>query len=87
VTINLRNPRTDELIRKLAETRGIGLTEAVHEAVEEALKRDGLADPNPGETLLERLRPLHEKMRKYKRTGEVADKKFFDELWGQGDDN
>ena len=37
MTINLRNSETDKLIRKLAARRGVGLTEAVREAVEEAL--------------------------------------------------
>ena len=87
MTVNLRNPQTDRLIRKLAESRGIGLTEAVHEAVEEALERDGTVESDPGAALRQRLEPLFKRMRKYKRTGEVADKKFFDEMWGQGDDD
>ena len=36
MAFHIRDPRTDAVVRKLAEQRGIGLTEAVREAAEEA---------------------------------------------------
>ncbi|GAB5508278.1 MAG: hypothetical protein Rhirs2KO_34410 [Rhizobiaceae bacterium] len=86
MTINLRNQETDKLVRKLAASRGIGLTEAVHEAVEEALTRDGESAGREGAALRERLQPLFERLDRLPRTGKPTDKQFFDELWGQGDD-
>lgn len=84
MAINLRNSKTEALVRELARRRGIGLTEAVHEAVEEAVQR--AAGKAPGESLRERLQPLFERLERYPRTGQKADKAFFDEMWGQGDD-
>jgi antitoxin VapB len=86
MAIHLRKPETDRLIRRLAESRGIGLTEAVHEAVEEALHRDEMSEAEQGRLLRERLAPLLESLDQLPRTGEKADKRFFDEMWGQEDD-
>ena len=85
MALNLRNRQTERLVRELARRRGVGLTEAVHEAVEEAMKRDGMPDRTPGEALRERLQPLFDRLDRYPRTGEKADKAFFDDLWGQGE--
>lgn len=38
--LNIKNPDTEAAIRELATTRGVGLTEAVDQAVREALGRD-----------------------------------------------
>ncbi|MCB1713447.1 MAG: type II toxin-antitoxin system VapB family antitoxin [Candidatus Riesia sp.] len=86
MTINLRNSETDKLIRKLAARRGVGLTEAVREAVEEALARDEESASQQGEALRERLAPLFARLDRLPRTGKRTDKQFFDEMWGQGDD-
>jgi antitoxin VapB len=86
LALNLRNRETERLVREYAHRRGLGLTEAVHEAVENALKQDGVAEKTPGDALLERLQPLFERLDRYPRTGEKADKAFFDDLWGQGDE-
>jgi antitoxin VapB len=81
VAFHVRDPRTDALVRELARRRGIGLTEAIREAVESAL-----ADSSPDEPaalgLRQRLGPLLDRMDAYPRTGEKADKAFFDDMWG-----
>jgi antitoxin VapB len=86
MALNLRNRETERLVREYARRRGLGLTEAVHEAVEVAMRNDGTAARTPGDALLERLQPLFDRLDRYPRTGEKADKAFFDDLWGQGDE-
>lgn len=54
------------------------MTEAVRAACEEALERDNRARP-----VVERLAEIHERVRRAARTGEKADKAFFDREWGE----
>jgi antitoxin VapB len=68
-------------VRKLAAQRGIGITEAVREAAEEALERDGKKL-----SLWERTADIRARLNAHADTGFEADKAFFDDLWGQGDD-
>lgn len=84
MAFHVRDPKTDALVRELARKRGIGITEAIREAVEEALTVDAAAERKS--SLMERLRPLFDRIDRMPRTGLVADKKFFDEMWGQEDD-
>jgi antitoxin VapB len=86
MAFHVRDPKTDELVRELARKRGVGITEAIREAVEEALEADEMRS-KPQKSLRERLQPLLDRMDRLPRTGLAADKKFFDELWGQGDDD
>jgi antitoxin VapB len=84
MAFHVRDPRTDALVRELARKRGIGITEAIREAVEQALRGDAAAGEEM--PLMERLQPLFDRMDRMARTGSAADKKFFDEMWGQGDE-
>ncbi|MCK0196152.1 type II toxin-antitoxin system VapB family antitoxin [Ancylobacter sp. 6x-1] len=77
MAFHIRDPETDALVRKLAQLRGVGLTEAIHDAVEEALKRERAKTP-----LWERLQPIAERLRAHEDTGLPADKAFFDDLSG-----
>jgi antitoxin VapB len=88
VAFHVRDPKTDALVRELARKRGIGITEAIREAVEQVLAEDTAANGRTAEgSLLERLQPLFDRVDRMPRSGLVADKKFFDEMWGQeGDD-
>jgi antitoxin VapB len=88
MAIHVRDPETDALVRELARRRGIGITEAIREAVDEALKseRAGKTEDDRGVSLRERLKPLLDKVDALPRTGLAADKQFYDELWGQGED-
>jgi antitoxin VapB len=88
MAIHVRDPPTDALVRELARRRGIGITEAIRQAVDEALKseRAGKTEDERGASLRERLKPLLDKVDALPRTGLAADKQFYDELWGQGED-
>jgi antitoxin VapB len=81
MAIHVRDPETDALVRELARRRGIGITEAIREAVDEALKSKRQAD------LWQATEEIREKLKAYPETGEVVDKRFFDELWEQEDDD
>ena len=85
MAFHVRDPKTDALVRELARNRGIGLTEAIREAVEKTLADDAVGN-GVQPSLADRLKPLLDEMDRLPRTGLKADKKFFDELWGEGDD-
>jgi antitoxin VapB len=73
----VKDPATDQAVRRLAKLKGKTLTETIREAVEKEYAATDEAKP-----LRERLRPLQERIAKLPRTGEVADKAFYDELSG-----
>jgi antitoxin VapB len=85
MAFHVRDPKTDALVRELARSRGIGITEAIREAVEKSLAEDA-ARAGGRPSLAERLKPLLDEMDGLPRTGPRADKKFFDELWGEEGD-
>ena len=85
MAFHVRDPETDTLVRELARRRGIGITEAIREAVQNALAEDASGTASEPAGLREKLRPLLERMAAFPRTGDVADKAFFDDMWGQGD--
>lgn len=80
MAFHIRDTETDTLVRKLAQKRGCGLTEAVKQAVEAELRRDAKATP-----LRERLEAVQDQLAAFPDTGLAADKAFYDELSGQGD--
>ena len=81
MAIHLRDPETDELVRRLAAKKGVGITEAIREAV-----RDALGPEEQKLSLWERTADIRARIASYPDTGLKADKAFFDDLWGQGDD-
>ena len=74
MALHIRDPETDRLVRKLAEIKNVGLTEAVKLAVENELKRT---------SLLDRIRPIQDRIRARGATGLKADKAFYDSLNGE----
>jgi antitoxin VapB len=78
---HIRDAETDTKVRELARLRGVGLTEAVHQAVGEALERDTVEEP-----LIDRVRQIQQRIAARGRTGLVADKAFFDWLSGEEDE-
>lgn len=79
---HIRDPETDALVRELARRDGTTLTEAVRETVRKELKsRDEKL------SLWDRTADIRARIASYPDTGEKADKAFFDDLWGQGDDD
>jgi len=77
MTLSIRDAATDKLVRALAKRKGVGLTEAVRLAVGAELSR--LDDERP---LRERVAAIRRAVVARGRTGERADKVFFDELSG-----
>ena len=75
---HVRDSETDALVRALARRRGVTLTEAIKEAAREALDRDKVEPP-----LRDRFRKIAETLKAYPRTGDKADKTFFDDLSGK----
>lgn len=94
MAFHVRDPRTDALVRELARKRGIGITEAIREMAEKELEGirasetvRALDDRARAEELRARLRPLLEEIDTKPRSGFVPDKRFYDELWGQGSED
>lgn len=85
MAFHVRDPKTDALVRKLARSRGIGLTEAIRESVEKSLAEDA-AHRVSSQSLMEKIQPFLDEIDRFPRTGLKADKQFFDELWGEEDD-
>lgn len=77
---HVRDQEATALIRELAQRRGVGITEAVKLAARAALQEDMGADRR------RRVRDLQDRVAALPRSGLVADKAFFDDLSGQGDD-
>lgn len=75
---HVRDRQTDSLVRELADTWGVGLTEAVKLAVQRELQREREAVP-----LRTRLGALRAQVLKRPATGLQADKAFFDDLSGE----
>ncbi len=80
MAFHIRDPETDTLVRKLAERKGVGLTEAVKLAVGAELARDAAGDR------LDKVREIQARIAARGRSGLKADKAFFDDLSGQGDE-
>lgn len=79
--LHVRDENTDRLARELARRRGISITEAIREAIEEALASE---NAKPG--LWERTADLRAQVSAYPLSGETADKRFYDSLWDQEED-
>jgi antitoxin VapB len=75
--LNIRNEAVNQLADKLAARTRTSKTEAVKLALENELRRLDAAVP-----LLERIRPIQERIRSWPATGLKADKAFYDELSG-----
>lgn len=82
MSFHVRDPKTDALVRELARKRGVGLTEAIRLAVGAELER---CTDQPD--FMEEVRRLQASIASRGRSGLVADKAFFDDLSGQGDDD
>jgi len=84
MVIHVKDAETDRLVRELARSRGVGITEAIREAVAEAIETDRNAvKARSSRPLVERLKPLFERLDRLPRPPESDDKAFFDDLWGE----
>jgi len=88
MAVIVKDAYTDGRIRVLAKRRGISLTDAIKEAVDETISRDeqNMSKAERLATLRERLQPLFDRLDAMPRTGEPVDKRFYDELWGEEGD-
>lgn len=81
MALRSKDEEMDRLVRKLAQKRGVTITEAVRDAVTEAL-----AAEDHVQSLWERTASVRGRLAAIPKTGLVADKQFYDDLSGQGDD-
>ena len=75
--LQIRSDYVNELAAKLAALKKLTKTDAVKLALENELRR--IEEEKP---LLERLRPLLDRVASWPETGLEADKAFYDELSG-----
>ncbi len=78
MALHIRDDETDALVRELAARKRVGLTDAVKLAVSRELERDE-ADKAARRRKLDELLAYVDR---FPRTGEKADKAFFDDLSG-----
>ena len=73
---HVRDPETDALVRQYAEEKRVGITDAIKLAVTKAREADekALAEKRAA------LKAFRDEVATWPRTGEVADKAFFDSL-------
>lgn len=85
MAFHIRDPETDRIVRDLALKTGATLTDAVREAAAEKLARvermQERADKRP---LRDQIREIQERVAARGKTGQKADKAFFD--WLSGDE-
>ncbi|RAK61969.1 type II toxin-antitoxin system VapB family antitoxin [Phenylobacterium kunshanense] len=80
MAFHIRDEDTDTLVRKLARRKGVGLTEAVRLAVDAELARSAQDERSA------KVREIQARIAARRQSGLKADKAFFDDLSGQGDD-
>ncbi len=74
---SIKDARTDRIIRELAKVKGKPILDSIREACENELQRERAKTP-----LWERLQPLIQRVASAPKTGERANKAFFDDLSG-----
>lgn len=75
---HVRDPEADAMLRSYAEEKRVGITDAIKLAVTRARE----ADENALAEKRAALKAIRDQLNSYPRTGEKADKVFFDELSG-----
>jgi len=83
MALHIKDSKTDQLVRQLAQMRGIGITEAIFQAVSESIAADNQEHTPKVDALRRRLQPLLDEMKSYTLTGAKADKEFFDDLYDE----
>jgi antitoxin VapB len=73
MTIYIKDPSTDAIVRKLAKKRGRSLTEAIKQVAEKDLASD-----TDMLSLHERLQPIIDRIAAHPKTGLQADKTIYD---------
>lgn len=84
MVIHVKDAEVDALVRELANSRGIGITAAIKEAVSEAIASDRERISSRKVVSLERrLKPQLDRLDQLPRSHVVTDKAFFDGMWGE----
>lgn len=78
MAFHVRDPETDRVVRELASTKGVTITEAIRSACDEALQneRQGMSK----DERFARMRAIREELARMRDTGVKTDKAFFDAL-------
>ena len=79
MAFHIKNPETDRLARRVAALKKVGLTDAVHAALEHELEREH-GVPSTVDLVIEFSRKL--RARGHPKKGRPADKAFYDALSG-----
>lgn len=78
MAFHVKDPATDQAVRRLARIKGKSLTETIREAVEQEYERE-----QKKMTFLEKVKVIQEEAAALSKPGGLpADKAFFDELSG-----
>ena len=81
MAFHVRDPETDRLVRKLAERKGVGITEAVRDAARNELERE-----DKKLSLWERTADIRAELNANADPNFTPDKAFFDWLSGEEED-
>jgi antitoxin VapB len=81
MAIHVQDDEADRLVREFARRRGIGITQAIKTAVQEATRHEKLG----GQALRQRIEPLIQQVRANLKEpfSFEEDKAFMDEMWGE----
>ncbi len=81
MAFHVRDPETDAIVRRLAKKKGVGITEAIREAVRNEMERE-----EQKLSLWERTADIRAEIASWPSTGFKADKAFYDSLNDEKDD-
>lgn len=83
MALHIQDKETDELVREFARRRGVGITDAVRVAVQEATQGEEMRL----EDFKQRIEPVLAKVRalKVRPYSAEEDKAFMDDMWGEND--
>jgi antitoxin VapB len=73
----IKDAEADRLVRTLAASRGVGITEAIRIAAKNELRRTEVEDRDD---FFARIKPIQDRIASYPSTGLKADKAFYDSL-------
>jgi antitoxin VapB len=83
MAFHIRDSETDKVVRELAMKTGKTMTDAVREAASEKLARINAEQlEHDSRPFSERISDIQKQARIYARTGNRADKAFYDEMSG-----
>jgi hypothetical protein len=81
--LNIKNPNTEAAIRALATARGVGLTEAVDQAVSEALGRGKERQREGVERRLKAIREIQARIAARPIKNPRSSQEIVDEMYGE----